>query len=86
MLVPLHRFPGNWAAYTALLEVVDAELLAKAQAWIATTPHAQDDSYNVSNGDVFRWWVARLLPRLDDLRGMTAAALRTSDWKGQNRC
>ena len=50
------RFPGSAAAYNALLEVVDAELLSKAMAWVATTPSAQDASYNVSNGDLFRWW------------------------------
>jgi nucleoside-diphosphate-sugar epimerase len=49
------RFPGSKTGYDVLLEVVDADLLAEAMVWVATTPEAQDASYNVSNGDVFRW-------------------------------
>ncbi len=53
---PIHcRFPGSKTAYNVLLEVVDADLLSEAMVWVATTPGVQDTSYNISNGDVFRW-------------------------------
>lgn len=48
---PLH-FPGgaSWVR-----EAVDAELLARALAWAATTPACADQTFNVTNGDVFEW-------------------------------
>ena len=49
------RFPGSARAYSALLEVVDVQLLAESLEWLALTPAAGNTSYNVSNGDVFRW-------------------------------
>lgn len=49
------RFPGSPAAYNALLEVVDVEILADAVEWIALHPDAGNASYNISNGDIFRW-------------------------------
>ncbi len=49
------RFPGSPQAYNVLLEVVDADLLACSMEYISTQPHAGNTSYNVSNGDVFRW-------------------------------
>jgi nucleoside-diphosphate-sugar epimerase len=38
-----------------LLEAVDARLLARAFAWAAETPAARDETFNVTNGDVFVW-------------------------------
>ncbi len=49
------RFPGSGAAYEALLEVVDVDLLAGGMVWLAHNPHKCNTSYNISNGDVFRW-------------------------------
>ena len=51
----LRRFPGSIAAYNALLEVVDVEVLADAAQWIGLHPEAANTSYNCSNGDIFRW-------------------------------
>jgi len=46
---PLH-FPGG-ARY--VIEATDAGLLARALAWAATAPAARDETFNVTNGDVF---------------------------------
>jgi nucleoside-diphosphate-sugar epimerase len=37
------------------LEAVDARLLARALAWAAESPAAADETFNVTNGDVFAW-------------------------------
>jgi len=52
--IPL-RFPGKPGAYTSLIEMTDADLLAKATVWAATTEHARNEAFNITNGDVFRW-------------------------------
>jgi nucleoside-diphosphate-sugar epimerase len=36
-------------------EAVDARLLARALAWVATAPSARGEIFNVTNGDVFAW-------------------------------
>jgi nucleoside-diphosphate-sugar epimerase len=52
--IPL-RFPGSPGAYTSLIEMTDAGLLAKATVWAATSEAARDEAFNVTNGDMFRW-------------------------------
>ena len=48
-------FPGKPGAYTALYEVTDANILAQAAHWAATTPSAAGEAFNITNGDYFRW-------------------------------
>ena len=52
--IPL-RFPGSPGAYTSLIEMTDADLLAKATVWAATQDLAANQAYNITNGDMFRW-------------------------------
>jgi nucleoside-diphosphate-sugar epimerase len=52
--VPL-RFPGKLGAYTSLLEMTDASLLAAATVWAATDPRCANQAFNIANGDLFRW-------------------------------
>ncbi|MFG6475039.1 SDR family oxidoreductase [Microbacterium sp. P06] len=52
--VPL-RFPGKAGAYTSLIEMTDADLLARATTWAATNPESRNQAYNITNGDLFRW-------------------------------
>lgn len=52
--VPL-RFPGKPGAYTSLLEMTDASLLAAATVWAATDPRCANQAFNIANGDLFRW-------------------------------
>jgi len=49
------RFPGKPGAYNKLLEMTDAGLLAKATVWAATQKQCANQSFNITNGDLFRW-------------------------------
>jgi nucleoside-diphosphate-sugar epimerase len=49
------RFPGSLAAYDALYQVTDAELLGRATVWAGSEPAADGEVYNVTNGDQLRW-------------------------------
>lgn len=49
------RFPGTQAAYNALVQVTDANLLAEAMTWAAISSEAADEAFNLTNGDAFRW-------------------------------
>ncbi|QHC67910.1 NAD-dependent epimerase/dehydratase family protein [Rathayibacter sp. VKM Ac-2759] len=59
--IPL-RFPGKPGAYTALIELTDADLLSRAITWAATTPETRNQAYNITNGDLFRW--SRMWPAI----------------------
>ena len=58
-------FPGGAASVS---EAVDADLLARALAWAATSPAAADEIFNVTNGDVFSW--PDVWPAIADALGM----------------
>jgi nucleoside-diphosphate-sugar epimerase len=45
-------FPGG-ASYVA--EAVDSRLLGDAIHWASTAPAARDETFNITNGDVFEW-------------------------------
>jgi nucleoside-diphosphate-sugar epimerase len=45
-------FPG---VGRTVLEATDARLLARAIAWAGAAPAAVDETFNVTNGDVFTW-------------------------------
>lgn len=49
------RFPGKPGAYDKLMEMTDAELLAKATVWAATNGQCANQAFNITNGDLFRW-------------------------------
>ena len=65
------RFPGSLAAYDALYQVTDAELLARATVWAGGTPAADGEVYNVTNGDQLRW--RHLFPVFARAFGMESA-------------
>eukprot|EP00891_Asterochloris_glomerata_P009922 jgi/Astpho2/9922/Aster-06629 len=65
------RFPGTPQAYHALLEVIDVELLAESMQWCSTQKSCQNRSFNVSNGDVFRW--SEVWPILGEWFGLKTA-------------
>jgi nucleoside-diphosphate-sugar epimerase len=54
MHVPF-RFPGSTAAYHAIMEMTDAELLAKAMVWTAENDQCDAQAFNFTNGDFNRW-------------------------------
>lgn len=54
MRLPL-RFPGSAVAYRAVMEMTDAELLAKAMVWVAENDKCHGEAFNITNGDFNRW-------------------------------
>ena len=58
-------FPGGppWVR-----EAVDADLLARACAWAATSPACANETFNINNGDVFEW--RHVWPAIADTLGM----------------
>jgi nucleoside-diphosphate-sugar epimerase len=48
-------FPGSPVQYHGVSDVTDARILAKQLHWAAITPAAQNQAFNITNGDVFRW-------------------------------
>jgi nucleoside-diphosphate-sugar epimerase len=71
---PLY-FPGTAENFNALYQCVDATLLAKAIAWISTTPACVNQAYNVTNGDFIRW--ANLWPSIAGFFGIEAGPVNT---------
>ena len=61
---PLH-YPGGVAP---LFEAVDAALLADAMHWAADEPAAHDQTFNITNGDVFT--LRNVWPAIADAFGM----------------
>jgi nucleoside-diphosphate-sugar epimerase len=58
-------FPGG---PPAAQEAADARLLARALGWAAASPHARNETFNVTNGDVFCW--PELWPAIAEMFGM----------------
>jgi len=58
-------FPGGapW-----LTEAVDADLLARACEWAATTSACENEAFNITNGDIFVW--QNVWPTIADALGM----------------
>jgi nucleoside-diphosphate-sugar epimerase len=56
------RFPGSAETYRAIMEMTDAELLAKAMVWAATNDQCNGQAFNITNGDFDRW--ENLWPRI----------------------
>ncbi|MDV7695936.1 SDR family oxidoreductase [Chryseobacterium soli] len=63
-------WPGSAAQWNGVSDVTDARILAKQLVWASTTEAAQNEAFNIVNGDVFRWkW---LWKRLADWFGIEA--------------
>jgi nucleoside-diphosphate-sugar epimerase len=56
------RYPGSAAAYGIIMEMTDAELLAKAMVWAALEDRCDGEAFNITNGGFSRW--EHLWPRL----------------------
>jgi nucleoside-diphosphate-sugar epimerase len=65
------RFPGRPGAYDALLEMTDADLLAKATVWAATDERGAGQAFNIANGDLFRW--SEMWPKIAGFFGLEVA-------------
>jgi hypothetical protein len=55
-------FPGTAKAYGGIMEMTDADLLAKAIVWAGENDGCDGEAFNITNGDFNRW--ANLWPRL----------------------
>jgi nucleoside-diphosphate-sugar epimerase len=62
---PILPYPGGAERVS---QAVDADLLARAIAWAGDTPAAADETFNVTNGDVFTW--PNIWPAIADAFGM----------------
>lgn len=69
------RFPGARGAYEAICQATDASLLAQATVWASTTAACANHSFNIVNGDLFRW--RHLWERLADYFELPVADVQT---------
>ena len=69
------RFPGKPGAWRAIYQVTDADLLARAMVFCATTESAANQVYNVTNGDFFRW--QNLWPKFADFYELPLGEVQT---------
>lgn len=67
-------FPGTPRCYSALTEFSDASQLARATVWMATTPAARNQAYNVSDGRQIRW--KELWPKIAAHFGLRVGEVR----------
>ena len=70
-------YPGDAAP---IRESTDAELFAQALEWAALSPACANQTFNISNGDVFIWQT--IWPTLADAIGVPAAAPRPDSVAG----
>ncbi|KAJ3673039.1 hypothetical protein LUZ60_006413 [Juncus effusus] len=49
------RFPGSKTAWEGFSDSSDADLVAEHQIWAAVDPFAKNETFNCSNGDLFKW-------------------------------
>jgi nucleoside-diphosphate-sugar epimerase len=69
------RFPGSAGAYDALHQVADARQIGAAAAWAAEAAAAEDQAFNVTNGDPARW--RQSWPVIAEALGMAFAEPKT---------
>jgi nucleoside-diphosphate-sugar epimerase len=76
-------FPGQPACYDALMEATDAAQLARGIKWMATSPAARNEAFNLTDGGLFCW--SRLWPKIARLYGLECGrprSLRIGEWMG----
>jgi nucleoside-diphosphate-sugar epimerase len=66
--------PGTPGNYRALYQCTDSGLLARAMAWMATTPECANEAFNITNGDLIRW--ENTWPRIARYFGMEVGPRR----------
>jgi nucleoside-diphosphate-sugar epimerase len=68
---PLY-YPGG--PHGRIFEAVDADLLARACAWAATSPACRNEIFNINNGEPFEW--RTVWPAIADALGMEPGPAR----------
>lgn len=74
-------FPGTAGAYRAINQATDARILAQAIAWALVEPACRNQSFNITNGDYFRW--EHLWPAVAKHFSMPCGPVQTLDLKTQ---
>ena len=69
------RFPGSEKAYNVLVNVTGVNILSKAMQWAAENPQAENEIFNITNGDVFRW--SQVWPKIGEFFGVEVAEPQT---------
>ena len=65
-------FPGSEEQWNFVTDVTDADLLGEQLIWAGTHTEAENEPFNIANGDVFRWrW---LWPQIAEFFGL--------EWEG----
>ena len=72
------QLPGSNTNASALFNVTDSGLLARACIWMATHPIAKNEPFNITNGDVFRW--KYMWPAIADYFGLEAGQTNKIDF------
>jgi nucleoside-diphosphate-sugar epimerase len=68
-------FPGGPAH---VLEAADADVVAESLVWAATEPGARNDTFNVTNGDVFVW--EYVWPTMAEALGVEVGEPQPASW------
>jgi nucleoside-diphosphate-sugar epimerase len=48
-------FPGSVEQWNGVIDVTDADLLGEQLIWACTHKEAENEAFNIANGDTFRW-------------------------------
>lgn len=73
------RFPGSYKAYNALVNITGDSVLSKALEWAALNEHAENEIFNITNGDIFRW--SQVWPQIGEYFGVPVAEPQTFSLK-----
>jgi len=69
------RFPGMPAAFRAVYQFTDAQLLARAMVWAATSPGCANQALNITNGEYERW--ENIWPAIAGILAMPVGPVQT---------
>ncbi len=67
-------FPGHPGAFNSVTQMTTIELLARGIAWMVTEPNCQNEAFNLTNTDTFRW--ARLWPQIAEVFNIPMGSIR----------
>ena len=69
------RFPGKPGAYDTIYQVTESAHFANAALWAATDQRCGNQTFNITNGDYFRW--RNIWPKIADVFEMPIADPQT---------
>jgi len=72
--LPLY-FPGDDRTWNAITFASDVRILNRAMLWASTDPRAANQTFNIGNGDSFRW--KHLWPHIASLFGIEPGPIKT---------